>query len=92
MRSGTRADIQRSDKSNAPDCCALGKDTKKFFDHLDRELWNVERKAARPSERFKEPPTNAIRICAQGKNDEQPPYCIHAPEACVAPEAGPQEV
>jgi hypothetical protein len=57
------------------------KDTRKFRDHIDRELWNVERKAPEPSEKFKELLSNATRIYTQGKNDKQPPYCIHAPEA-----------
>src|SRR5262249_37676492 len=66
-RSGTRADIQRGDKSSATGRGAFGKDTRKFFDHLDRELWNVERELPKPSERFKELLSNATRICTQGR-------------------------
>jgi hypothetical protein len=42
---------------------------------------NVERKSPKPSENFKELLPNATHLYTQGKNDKQPPYCIHAPEA-----------
>ena len=48
------------------------KDARKFRDQIERELWNVERKSPKLSEKFKE------LLC---KNYNQPPYCVHAPEA-----------
>jgi len=57
------------------------KDTRKFRVHFDREKWKVERKSPKHSEKFKELLFNATRIYTQGKNDKQPPYCIHASEA-----------
>jgi hypothetical protein len=60
---------------------AFGKDARKFRDHIDRELWDVERKSPKHSEKFKERISNATRIYTQGRNEEQPPYCIHTPEA-----------
>jgi len=68
--------MPRSDKSSAP-----GKDTRNFRDHIDRELWNVERKLPKPSEKIKELLSNATRIYTQSKNNKQLPYCIHAPGA-----------
>src|SRR5262249_18560210 len=82
--------MPRSDKSSAPG--QSYKDARKFRDHIDRELWNVERKAPKPSERFKELLFNATRICARGKNDKNPIFCIHAAEAEPAKRGGEKKV
>jgi hypothetical protein len=57
------------------------KDIRKFRDDIDRELWNLKRKAPKPFEEFKERISNATRIYIRGKNETLLQSCVHAPDA-----------